>query len=176
MNVLGSQLLRALNFPQQASPFSLSPALSCHTTSTMPPLNPAAPTFQPKTKSSPISVPSSPGPADDSLGLPDDPWALSNMTEVNGGPRRPAGGATSLTLGPAPCGLSGAGRRLLWGPLVCLEAGAVPELPGRLLFGPNPSRALTCSARSGAHSKPPMGLWAVCTPLGQCTVAGRGYG
>lgn len=52
----------------------------------MPPLNPAAPTFQPKTKSSPISVPSSPGPADDSLGLPDDPWALSNMTEMSVSP------------------------------------------------------------------------------------------
>ena len=115
----------------------------------MAPLNPAAPTFQPKTKSSaPIAVPSSPGSGEESYGLPDDPWALSNMTEVNGWAGRPAAGARSLSPSALPPGFCLGRVAACW--RLCGPSGRLgPSRSGggRLAFSPNASRALLFEGR-----------------------------
>ena len=115
----------------------------------MAPLNPAAPTFQPKTKSSaPIAVPSSPGSGEESYGLPDDPWALSNMTEVNGWAGRLAGGARSLTPSALPPGFCLGRVAAFW--RLCGPAGRLRRSRsggGPLASCPNASRALLFEGR-----------------------------
>jgi hypothetical protein len=115
----------------------------------MAPLNPAAPTFQPKVKSSaPIAVPSSPGSGEESYGLPDDPWALSNMTEVNGWAGRLAGGARSLTPSALPPGFCLGRVAAFW--RLCGPAGRLRRSRsggGPLASSPNASRALLFEGR-----------------------------